>query len=245
MSNTGFQSGGCSVINQTGCDVGNACVGTHPYLPGVCVPKNIPAFTGGLPLTTLPSCMQAAVKASRDNKQTPAHDAIMGRLGDSINDTLTMCDGEPVVPYCQQPAFYNTIYCACRNANLPYAECIAVDCTANYTTTAYLNTTQRDVRTGDRSKACPQQKICNSISNIGGTGNIAQISQTSNCDVPAQKKAEDTAKTNPMLAILLFVLVVLLAVFAAMPSKKKRGAPPMKLDSRFSSLPALPPMDQF
>jgi len=245
MAYPSSQTGACSVINQTGCDAGNVCVGSDLYAPGVCVPNNIPAFVGGMPLMTLPSCMKDAVLASQNNKQTAEHDAIMGRIGDPINDKLSVCEGKPVVPYCQQPAFYNTKYCACRNSGLPYAECIAVDCTANYTSTAYLDTTQRQVRTGDRSKACPQQQICNSIANIGGGGNIAQVTQTNNCGGTSQKLVANI-EANPGLAVLLLVMIVFLASMAASPSGKKRKRPPPGgLDPGFSALAELPQVGQF
>lgn len=207
----------CDVGGQSGCPDGYACVGSALGSPGLCVPKNIASFGGGPPLSSLPPCMQTAINNSRNNVQTATDDAVMGRLGAPIDDTRAKCAGQPIVPYCQQPEYYATEYCSCRNANLPYAECIAVDCTSNYGESAYLSTDQMYVRQGNKRTTCPPAVICQSIANITGDDNVAQIKQINECDGAGKKgwAAQTLPQWATALIILLLCVVVLRAVYRA------------------------------
>lgn len=208
-------------LAQQNCPPGQACIGCAPGKPGYCVANAQTVFAPGPPPSTLPSCMRAALGRSAAGKQTAADDALMGKLGAPMQTPT--CGSAKIVPYCQDPRYYNTVYCACQNNALPFPQCVARGC-ADQLDTAYLTQTQNAVRT-NANAACPAQQICEIVEQISGTGNVVQNKSTANCG-GVINNIENILRNQPALAVVLLILIILLASAVASPARRRKRRPP-------------------
>ena len=206
------------------CPVGQTCA-RDGSSKGTCISSTVANFTAGPPLSSLPSGMQTAINNSIAKKQTTTDDAVMGKLGQPIMPGAT-CDGKAIIPYCQQEAYKDTTYCACQNTTTPYPECASELC--QNSTSAYKTVDQREIAENP-AKLCPQQNVCISSISAGGTGNIINSNQSSSCGGTVQK-IMNQVKLHPVIAVVILVLIVMLAVLVASPSKKGKDLPPGMLD---------------
>ena len=207
-------------------------------MKGQCAPASFANFTAGPPLSALPSCMQTAIKNSIAGKQTEVDDANMTGLGQPIIGSPS-CDKKSIIPYCQQAAFANTVYCACQNSGLSNPVCLFAACQNSQA--AYKTTSQRDIASSPATK-CPQQNVCINNTSVGGSGNVVQANQSTSCGGTV-KKIMQTVKLHPAIAVVVIALVVILAILVSTPSGKKQ--PPLSLSGDLDGtdgLGGLPPL---
>lgn len=158
---------------------------------GVCAKPGITQYRPGPPLDKLPACMQAAIKRSIAGTQTYQDDVNMGALGQP--NLGAVCTDVPDVPggkrlaapYCQQAAFYDTVYCACVNTNVDWSECMFAPCQE---LTAYKTTAQRETLKNAAS-ACPKENVCQNIDDLGGKDNVTKSYQTIDCGGKTQSSS--------------------------------------------------------
>lgn len=178
-------------------------------------------FVPGPDITSLPSCMRLAIQNSMAGTQSPTDDANMLGLGQPIVGNPA-CNGKPIIPYCQQAAYANTVYCACQNSSVSNPVCLLTAC--QNSPAAYKSILQRAVA-GDPKNKCPDQTVCISTTSVGGSGNVVQASQTNNCGSTIQQFVQK-AKMHPAIVVVVIILVILLAILSSTPSAHKRGPPP-------------------
>lgn len=187
------------------CPVNQTCALDGPNR-GKCVPATFAKFVQGPPLSSLPSCMKDAITRSSQGKQTLDDDKVMGKMGQPIRGSCRKESG-PFIPYCQREEYAQTTYCACQNTILPFPECMSSDCMSPL---AYRTVYQQKVAE-DAANKCPKQNICNNINSVNGQNNIVTPSQTINCGGTVQK-AITQIKAHPVLCVIIFILVVMLAM---------------------------------
>lgn len=216
------------------CPVGQTCARDGSQKK-TCVPESIINFSPGPNLNELPSCMRDAVTRSINGEQTTTDDMLMGKLGQPYDARKVVCNGEPIIPYCQQEQFKATSYCACQNVGVPHAACIFEPCQgAQY---AYKTTQQRSIL-HNPAKLCPQEIVCQNIIDVGGKNNVTQAYQNSNCGGTVNK-IYSQIRLHPAISLVLLVLIILLAITIAAPSSKKKSLPPLGVGG-LAGLPPLP-----
>jgi len=209
---------------------------------GRCAPATFASFAPGPPLAALPSCMREAVRRSAAGAQTWADDMLMGRLGQPVDAARARCGGEAIVPYCQQAAFKDTVYCACVNAPAAGAVCGFAPCANSQL--AYRTTRQRGVEDDARAR-CPTQVTCRNTITVGGVHNVVRARQAGSCGNPPAQAAT-AAGRHPYAATFVAFLVVVLAAVLLAPSRGSseapfgRRAPPTTTSSPKDGEPARP-----
>lgn len=214
--------------------MGQTCAKDGPKA-GTCAPAAFTNFLPGPALKDLPSCMQTAINNSMAGKQTAADDANMTGLGQPIIGNPS-CGGKSIIPYCQQAAYANTIYCACQNSGMSNPVCVFAQC--QNSPAAYRTASQQAVAADPVSK-CPQQNVCISTTSVGGSGNVVQANQSSSCGGTVQKIMQNI-KLHPAIAVLIIALVIVLAVLIASPSPKMKTLPPGGLGDDAGGIDGLP-----
>jgi len=187
--------------------------------------------------------MRISINASQKGTQNLDTDALMGGLGKPIDTAGIKKSGCTLaVPYCQQEAYMDTIYCACQNIGVPHAACIFAPCESN--PLAYKNTSQQASMVNPQ-KNCPDEIVCNNIESVGGNNNIVEGYQNSNCGSTIQNFISN-AKKHPFVAVFVVILVILLAMALLGPSRSpsnKKGKTPLPSMDDQLGLGSLPSLD--
>lgn len=141
------------------------------------------------PLDALPKKFRACV----EKPGTAACDALVGSAASGQG-------------YCSRPAYAQTTYCACVNNAIPCAGIAAAACVNSEF--AYLPTAMR-APDGQKYLECMATPICVNVFEVGGNQNVVQnIKQ----ECGPITNITNIINTNPVLAVLVFVLVVALVV---------------------------------
>lgn len=214
------------------CPQGQTC-GYDGKTKNQCIPERVINPVPGPNFESLPACMQSCIIASQNGTQTRLQDAVMGGLGrpiDGVQLGNSRCG--ITVPFCQQDAYKDTIYCTCQNIGVAHASCIYAPC-AN-TSYAYKSVDQRE-----DAKHCPDTIICANIVSVGGNGNVVQDYQDSNCG-GVTEKLEEKFKAHPYIIILIIILFLGLAMTLMSSSDKpKKSDHKALLPGSGSGLPGL------
>jgi len=201
-----------------------------------------------------PPPLLLAYAIQRSNTMKGKHDRVLDDIVGGLNTLpvhmsdlgqyYTTKDGSgrmfqvPKVPFCRDPAYQQTTFCACVNSRASHPECFSKKC---IDPGAYKSTLQAQTM-AQSSTACPVQNniICENINNITG-GVTAGVDITQSCGVDIGGKPAAPAPAPPPqsavarmkagaaaqpLLLLVLVVVILAAVASSLGSSDVLGGCP-------------------
>lgn len=167
----------------------------------------------GPPPDALPSGLRNSIWLSSQRLQTAYTDAVVG----------SRCSGQG---YCSQPAYADTVYCACVNS-VAYAQCAFPPCSNQ--PLAYKTVAMRE------TPCPPDLNVCTNLAQVGGSSNRAAVSQYFNCGGTTVEASPAPALPRGLLLGLGGLLLLLLAAVLALLYTASSGRAAAALESAAGS----------